>query len=204
MEELVPIQKFAIVFFIEGPLNDYVEKISADISDRFYIENLQKRIPPHFTLRYPFMLDNISRVENIIQEFLKNENSFKVSIGGFDRFEDNTKTVFLSVKENTILNSFIRRITDCIGYLDEDSRYDMEKSRKHVSVARHLDPEKSDIVFKYLKSLPEMEFDVLFNNVSIFYMRNNIWSVYKVFSFVDFCFHISSKYCPNLYIRKSS
>ncbi len=173
--------RYCVVYLVKGELQEYFNQITTDVALKFGTKDLSKRVPPHITLKYPFETDDIREVENKIIATIKGKPNFNFIVEGFERFADKKETIFLSVKVDEAAYSVLKQVISEIGEIGEDRNFPVYKP--HLSVVRHLDDGLSDKISEYLNTLPKSRFELFFNNVAILAFENDVWRVYKEFSF---------------------
>ncbi len=159
----------------------YYDAITTELHEKFGVSNLSLRVPSHLTLKYPFETEDTSDAENHIREFLINKSSFKFSIDGFGRFDDNNETIFLSPTRTDTLDAFIEDCIVTLGDLNEEKKFDPKKFRVHMSIARHLDDGLFEQIWDYVNTLPQPRFALLFDNLTLFMLENDKWKVKRTF-----------------------
>jgi len=163
--------KYFIGYAAEGEITNYYKTITSDLASRFGIMNLSERVPAHLTLVYPNESNSIDIVLERIKSFILDKNPIPFTINGFGEFTGEDGTIFLSPVRDQVLQSFIKEAITTIASAADYTRYD-DEFHLHMSVARHLDPELSESIWKYLKTLPSPKFELKFNNISVFEFTN--------------------------------
>ena len=174
-------KKYCIGYLAEGEIVPYFNEITAHISAKFDIWNISKRVPPHLTLKYPFEAEDTSEIESRIEAVAKDMTPVPFTLNRFGRFEEGGKTIFLTTSASEELISSIK---DCIlklGEFDEDRKFSIDEYKIHLSITRKLDPEISNTVWKYLQTLPSPYIDMVFNNITLFEFRDDVWEVKRTF-----------------------
>lgn len=171
--------RYFIGYLGGGDIEKYYQNITSELSDKFGIRNLSRKVPVHFTLKYPFESEDTSKVEKDIEVFLKNKTPTPFVINGFDKF--GYKTIFLSVEPNGELMSLVKDCLSTLGDLGEIEKFDADEYRLHLSVARHLDPVTFELVWDHLSLLPNPHFELAFDNITLFVLEGGIWNVKKTF-----------------------
>ncbi len=159
----------------------YFNAITTELHEKFGVSNLSLRVPPHLTLKYPFEMEDTSDVENRISEFLINKRSFQFIIDGFGRLDDNNETIFLSPTRTDTLDAFVKDCIVTLGDLNEEKKFDPEKFRVHMSVARHLDDKLFEQIWNYVNALSRPRFELPFDNLTLFKFENEKWGVKRAF-----------------------
>lgn len=165
----------------KGEVEEYYNALTTELHEKFGIRNLSLRVPPHLTLKYPFETDDAADTESRMKEFLTDKPTFPFFIKGFGRFDDNNKTIFLSVTQNDALSAFVEDCIVSLGDMEEKKKFDAKKFHIHMSVARHLDDDLSEQIWKYVSTLPPPYFEMLFDNLTLFVQENERWKVQRTF-----------------------
>jgi 2'-5' RNA ligase len=173
--------KYFIGYLAEGEVEKYYNAITAELAGKFDVGDLSKRVPPHLTLKYPFVSDDISSVEKTIEHFLIDKKPIPFVIDGFDKFDDNSETVFLSVTHDDVLYSFVKECITELPGTEERKNFDAGKFRLHMSVVRHIDVSMCDRILEYLAIQPKPHFDLSFDNLTLFNLEDNMWKVKRIF-----------------------
>jgi 2'-5' RNA ligase len=172
--------KYFVGYSAPQVVSEYYKWMTADLAKKFGIINNSDRISAHLTIIYPFEVDSLEKIESIIKNFVHQKSAIPFTIKGFEQFTGNDGTVFLAVEPNLTLQSFIRDCIYSIGDPEQYYRYGSE-FKLHMSIARHLTPDLGQEIMKYLKTLPIPQFELLFDNLSIFINENDKWRIIKKF-----------------------
>ena len=165
----------------DASINAYYREITADLASRFGIPDLAHRVPAHLTIKYPFASDDVSGLELRIDDFLRDKKAFPLVVKGFDHFDDNTATIFLSVEPSRELSLFTEQCILHFGDLNERKKFDPTKFRAHFSVARHLTPELFHDVWNHISNLPTPVFHSTFSNLTLCVLENEVWKPKRMF-----------------------
>ena len=158
---------YQIGYLADGEVQKYYETLTLDLSRRFGVEDLSHKVPAHLTLKYPFASDDTTEIEKRIDDFTFGKNPIPFIINGFDRFENNKGTIFLSINQSAELSAFVKDCITELGNLNEVRKFDPNDYKLHLSVARHLRPETSDLICNYLATIPKPRFELSFDNLTI-------------------------------------
>lgn len=172
---------YYIGYLADGEVQKYYETLTSELSRKFGIENLSLTVPAHLKLKYPFELGDTSEIEKKIDDLAFGKNPVPFTIYDFNRFDNNKGTVFLSVKPNEELSTFVKDCITELGDLNEVRKFDPNNYHLHLSVARHLRPETSDLICNYLSTMPKPRFEALFDNLTLFVGEHYTWKVKKIF-----------------------
>jgi 2'-5' RNA ligase len=176
--------RYSIVHIPQGEIENYFNKITLELDEKFHIGNLSKKIFQHITLRYPFETDNegIKKIEEDIKKFLIDTSSFTYTAQGFSRFLNNSKTIFIAVQDNNKICDLRQDIMRVLEVQDEEGQF-LHTYHPHISIVRDVHPESSEKVLGYVQSLPVPHFDLRFDNIAIIVKINGIWQVHTLFKF---------------------
>lgn len=160
--------RYFIGYVATGEIETYYNALTADLHERFGVQDLSKRVPPHITLKPPFDADDISPMEEQVESFLKGKKAMPFRVEGFDAFWENRETIFLAVHADATLDMFLK---EC------------RTEFHHMSVARHLNGDSFEEVWGYVASLPNPRFEAWFDNLTLFVLENEKWEVKRTFRF---------------------
>lgn len=172
--------KYFVGHLINGEAAEYYREITADLASRFGIKNLAEKLPPHLTLRAPFESDDIVQFERRVRRLAGQEKPMRFSIDGFGNFGD--KTVFLSVKGAGIKEK-LEKIAKTLTDFDGGQKPMPTPLFSHISIARFLKPQEYGKIIEYLSRLPVPNFNLDFDNLTIFIRKENRWNIFKTYYF---------------------
>lgn len=175
--------RFVIVCLIEGDALKFHENLTNTIKLKFGV-NPQK-LPAHFTIKAPFETDdlnNISELQNLINEFCLTHSKSEININGFNHFGN--RVIYMginpSIKALNTYNEFIEKLKK-LSWLDWKSNEFKEKVF-HCTVATKFQQYKFHTIWDFVSnSCPN--FKLYFDNISILYWKNNYWETYREFKF---------------------
>jgi len=78
--------EYLIVYLIRGRAKRYHKDLINEISSKFKIRNLNNHMMSHTTLKAPFKIKEIKKVENFLNSFCKKQKLSKIKIDGFGNF----------------------------------------------------------------------------------------------------------------------
>lgn len=85
--------RYFIGYLASDEIAKYYNSITTDLSNRFGIEDLSKRVPAHITIIYPFESDTSEGTEERIGNYIHNKTSFDFRVKGFGEFKGNDGTL---------------------------------------------------------------------------------------------------------------
>jgi len=181
--------RYCIINILSEPYKKYHWDIVCSIAEKFpkLIETKEQQIPPHFTLKYEFETDDITKVENVLEEFVKKHRPAPVSIGGLDKFGE--LVVFVKVQLSKDAKIVFDELIDELHNFSwiQWQEHDGKNLIFHSTVAEEcagLDGE----VMNFVKG-KEQYFKSEFNNMSIMVETGKTehgyrkWELYKRFDF---------------------
>ncbi len=174
--------KYCIVYLATDEAEKYSINLTKELSEKFAIKDLSKRVPPHMTIKYPFETEDILQVEKRIEICVEKKTSFPITIRSFGRFENDVKTIFMPLDHSQKIDSLITECNKEFVFLGTDQKYHFEAHIPHISIARHLDKETSDKIFEYLNLLPVPSFETFFDNLTLLEFDKEVWKVRRIFT----------------------
>lgn len=174
--------QYFVGYLIEGNTSKYYKKITSDLGQKFDIKNLSEHIPPHLTLKIPFETDTIEDFENYVSKKTENLSGMDLVVDGFEKFNGRRMTIFLKVNAGENIKT-IENIVDYLESYDKDIKKLPRPLALHTSIARFLSPEQCKDIWNYLQEIPSPYFNLIFNNLTIFKLINDVWEVHKIFYF---------------------
>lgn len=171
--------RYFIGYLIKGEAREYQENLIDRISEKFDVRNLNGYIPAHFTLKSPFETENISQIEKLLRDFSQKEASFNIkinSIGHFDR-----RVIYLN-GESSQANKTSRKLIKELRKINwmKFHKYDLVEDNFHSTLARAKSPRQFEDIMNFL-SEEKPDFDLRFDNITIFQKGKENWEVYREF-----------------------
>lgn len=170
---------YRVVYLLRGESKKYAEKLIKDVAKKFDVNYCYSgRQPAHITLKYRFETDNVKKVEKIIEDVCKNNNSSYFEIGGVGNFTKHA--LILKVKPSKEMVKFEKELIKALkDYKGDLSKYDALVYKSfHVGIAHHDIEEKFSEIKYYLKKFNK-KFKVKFDKVYLIKKVNNKWIVQK-------------------------
>jgi len=178
--------KYFIVYYIKGEAGNFQQKLLYDVAKKFNVnEAIVRRPPAHLTLKYSFVpnKNQLRELEEIVNNFCKNQKKTKLKLEGFGSF--NKEVIFLK----PIVSKEMRKVhSDFVKELKKLSwmtwkEHDGEELNFHSTIAmKDFDKIKFKKIWKYVNQF-KPEYDLLFDNISIFKLSKGIWKLHKMFNF---------------------
>lgn len=176
--------RYFIGCLIKGEVKEYQERLIERISQRFDVRNLNSHVPAHFTLKSPFETDNISEVEELLQGFCSSKEATAIGVNGIESFDK--RIIFLDGDFPAKAEQIFRDLVKELGRIDWMTfrDYEFDKVHFHSTLARARDESQFFEIMDFLKD-EQPNFEVLFDNLTIFENVAGKWRVYREFEFAD-------------------
>ena len=86
--------RYVIVSIVKGPAGDFNNNLRKDIFSKYKAKS--SKLPAHFTIKAPFDYnENITDLENCIEEISKKEKATPYKIDGYNHFDD--RVIYMDV-----------------------------------------------------------------------------------------------------------
>jgi 2'-5' RNA ligase len=178
-------RKFLYLIALLPPekIAEEVTAIKKEMSEKFNSSHTLKS-PAHITLQKPF--SRTEDIEPVLFKFLKivaaDFPAFNIDLSGFGHFDN--RVIFISVRENKILNKLFDRLQQ--GLKEEllfSENDQQEKFTPHMTVAhKDLKPGMFIKAWDEFKDRP-VEFSFNVENICLLKHNDKIWESYKFFNF---------------------
>jgi len=176
--------QYVIVYLIRGKAREYQKKLIkkvADISGERYVA-YENPIPQHVTLKSPFKIRSIRRVERTLRKFTKDKKPYPIRINGFGNFRRGL-VVFLNTKFSFRGRRIQKKLIKLLKQEANLKLHEFDKKWKpHATIAYGNTNETFYEIWSYLKKIEKPKFDMEFDNITILKKpRKGRWRIYKVF-----------------------
>jgi 2'-5' RNA ligase len=173
--------KYVLVYLTRGEVEKYhnqlVSEVGPKFGENFMIGNPR---PSHVTLKSPFYMENTSKIEAVLEKFVKKQKSSEIKIVDFGNFHERVaflKTDF-SAAGKEMQKELLSELKDFPEL--EFGEFDL-KWHPHLTIAYGNVPETFEKIWEYLQTLSKPKFDLKFDNISLLKKVQNRWEVYKIF-----------------------
>ncbi|MBS3077108.1 2'-5' RNA ligase family protein [Candidatus Pacearchaeota archaeon] len=166
----------AIVNLVRGRPASYHKKLVKTVGIKFNEKKvLNKKIPSHITLKFPYEVKDIKEMEEIIKRLASQNQKFKIEIDGFGNFEE--KVIYLKVKNPKKIKAIQRKL---LGELKtKGNKYD-KRFVPHITISNGKKKNFTNIL-NYLNPSQKPYFSFYFDNITILKKSNGQRKVYKEF-----------------------
>ncbi len=169
---------WVIVSSVKGSAGDFNKKIKEELFYKFNAKG--SKLPPHFTIKTPFEMEDISCIENAIEKFSKIAKSEKYIIDGFNHF--GKRVVYMDVK----MTKDAKKLHDTL--IDELLKVNLVFDKKdgkdkkfHITLASKNVQTNFELIWNYILEF-KCYFELYFDNIEIYKFQNNKWTLYRCFA----------------------
>lgn len=168
--------RYVVVSILKGKAGIFNNNLRKEIFTKF--KSKSSKLPAHFTIKAPFESEDISRLDDVLRIFCKNNKSQPYSIKGYDHFDN--RVIFMKVlmsNEGKILHD---KLIDVMSELDfiNFSSHDGKDKIFHVTIAsKKIQPIFNEL-WDYVKNI-NCNFNCTFDNISIYRWEDNTWILYN-------------------------
>jgi 2'-5' RNA ligase len=174
--------RYFIGDLIRGEAAEYYKATCADLATRFGAEDVSRIVAPHITVKAPFERREIETVDDVAS-LVAETAPISLSLSKWNHF--GTRTIFLdAVNPSRELKEYLKSVLSQLRAIGLSLNHQELDPHIHMSVARFLKPNQFEDIWKYLESMPAPQFDINFDNLTIFHKENaeeKAWKVLKTF-----------------------
>ncbi|SFC51414.1 2'-5' RNA ligase family protein [Clostridium uliginosum] len=175
--------RYVVVCVVKEEAGDFNNNLRREL-----IENLNARsskLPAHFTIKAPFEYNGeVTELNNVLEDFSKNENVAPFVIKGYDHFDDRVvyMKINMSKEAKTLHDRLIDRMS-IVPYIEFEEKDGKDKTF-HVTLASKRIKLLYHKVWEYVHQYP-CEFQCSFDNVTIYNWNEGTWKLYREFKFKE-------------------
>lgn len=169
-----------LVCNIEGDALKFHEKITSEVCRKF--NKKRQKLPAHFTIKAPFETDQIDDMVNVLEKFSRSKIKTSIKIQGFGKFRQDV--VYMNVEVSEEAKQVHDELIDEIAQISwiEFKKNEGKDRVFHCTILSRRIQDKFNEIWEYVNQY-ECEFDLYFDNLSLYIWRNNTWEIYKKFKF---------------------
>ena len=168
--------RYVIASVVKGDAGNFNNNLRKEVFEKFKARS--SKLPAHFTIKAPFESDDITNLENILDDFCKCHSSKDYKIKGYDNFDD--RVIFMKVlmsNEGKLMHDELIDYLSNIDYLDF-SKEDGKDKVFHVTISSKKIRNIFNDLWDYVSSIP-CDFDCSFDNICIYKWVDNTWVLHK-------------------------
>lgn len=171
--------KWAVVHLVRGEAGQYLESLRANLFKKFDTFPLHRYVPPHITLKYPFEVneDIAGVLYKKLETFAGLQRQIKYSLVCFGSFKE--YAIYVGV---TYPKEMLQSILDLMKTLHGVDGITFDEfdgsSNLHATIATSKYKALNyGLVWGYLKTLPEPNFKLKFDNIAILKKNPDRWVI---------------------------
>lgn len=170
--------RYVIVSVVKGEAGDFNNNLRKEVFNKFKAKS--SKLPAHFTIKSPFEWEDIRELEEVLENFSKNNKNTKAryKLNGYDHFDN--RVIFMKVdmsKEGRILHDKLIEQLSKIDYINFTEK-DGKNKIFHVTISSKKIQKIYDILWDYVNQYP-CNFNCYFDNISIYKWQDNTWKLHK-------------------------
>lgn len=168
--------RYVIVSTVKGDAGKFNNNLRKDIFEKFKVKS--SKLPAHFTIKAPFESNDISELDKVLKEFVKNHKSTPYKLFGYDSFDN--RVIYMKVlmsSEGKIVHNELIDCLSSIEYINFDS-LDGKDKIFHVTVSSKKIKNVFNFILDYVIQFP-VDFNCLFDNISVYKWENNTWVLFN-------------------------
>lgn len=172
--------RYVIVSVTKGNAGDFNNSLRKNLLEKFGAK--PSKLPPHFTIKSPFESEDLSSLENMLQNFCNSNPISKYKIDGYEHFDD--RVVYMKVlmsPQGKIIHDKLISELERFKYI-KFNNHDGKDKIFHVTLASKKIKKIYKDIFNYVTPIP-CSFDCTFDNISIFKWQDDTWVLHKEYLF---------------------
>jgi len=175
---------YVLVYLIKGRAKKYHLSLSRDLSKKFRIKNVGRRIEPHITLKFIGEINNykmLRELEENIKEFTQSERGFKIRLKGINHFSKNV--IFVDVRKDKALIDFYNRLYSHLrklSWMPSVRKFEGNNMHFHATLAVDDISLKFNQIYNYISNRTP-QYVLSFRSVALIRKNKSKWKTYKEF-----------------------
>jgi 2'-5' RNA ligase len=174
--------KLDLVYLLKGKAGQYNKKLIKIVGPKFG-ENymVENPLPPHITLKYPFEVSDIKKLDKLLKNFVSNRKAPSLELSGFGNFR--RFVAFLKPKLSRSAINFQKELIKIIKKEGFSIHKHDTPFKPHATIAYGNTKETFDKIWNYIKILKTPKFYIKLDNITILKEQPNDkpWKIYKEF-----------------------
>jgi 2'-5' RNA ligase len=168
--------RYVIASVVKGDAGNFNNNLRKEVFEKFKARS--SKLPAHFTIKAPFEIDDITDLENILDNFSKSHTSREYKIKGYDHFDD--RVIFMKVLMSDEGNLMHDELIDDLSNIDylNFSKEDGKDKVFHVTISSKKIRNIFNDLWNYVSLIP-CDFDCHFDNICIYKWHDNTWVLHK-------------------------
>lgn len=171
----------SFALLVNNEIHNYVRSIAYDINKEFGTGFFASHLPPHISLKQPFDISDIRKVEEYFDELAKSINPFEINIPRLKYWiSEEVGSLFLEVEESSNLRNLHNRINKELreSFENTSALFDGDDYRFHLTIALGGKSPKESYKHFYEKVI-EKEVDIKYTakEIVMFYFEDDNYGI---------------------------
>ncbi len=167
---------------IRGEAKKYHENLTRDLNEKFDTFPLHERIPPHLTLKRWFDLDEkgMNMLNKHLDVFAESHRQSDYSLTGFGNFGKDV--IYVDTIPSKEMSQSVSDLMDVLHTIENLTFDQFDNGGDfHATVSMGaLKPFDYDQIWNYLKTVPQPNFEMKFDNIAILKKPIDTWVVERI------------------------
>ena len=174
--------RYVLVCTIEGEASEFHDKITRDVCYKF--NKKRTKLPAHITLKAPFERDKIDDMVEMMETFTGARSKTPIKINGFGKFRRDVVYMNVNVsREAKIVHDELIDEMENIPWVIFKPNEGKDRVFHCTIVSKRIQ-DKFEEIWNYVNEY-KCDFDVYFDNLSLYKWQENTWVLYRKFKFRD-------------------
>jgi 2'-5' RNA ligase len=168
--------RYVIVCTIKGEAQQFHENLVHQITSKFNVR--PQKLPAHFTIKAPFEIDDISEIDQLLENFASKHHSSEMKLEGYHHFRRDV--IFMDMQlSKTALQTYreLIRSLKTVKDLEWKKNDGLGRAFHCTLVSKQVEP-YYDEIWAFVSRFPYM-FHCFFDNISIYQWIPHTWILYK-------------------------
>lgn len=172
--------RYVLVCLIEGEAREFHNRIRKDVCYKF--NKRPQKLPAHITLKAPFETYKIDELVDVLRNFAAVRKKAPMKIKDFGKFRRDVvyMNVDVSLEAKKLHNDLMDELSK-ISWIKFKPNEGKDKVFHCTIVSKRIQDVFKEI-WDYVNEY-ECEFNIYFDNLSLYKWENDTWNLYKKFKF---------------------
>lgn len=174
--------RYVLVCLIEGEAGKFHDKLVNEVCSKF--NKRRTKLPAHITLKAPFETDKIGDMVDVLQRFADSRSRSSIKIKDFGKFRRDV--VYMDVNVSQEAKKVHDELMDelrKIPWIEFKANEGKDRVFHCTIVSKRIQDKFKDI-WEYVNQY-KCDFDVCFDNLSLYKWQNNTWELFRKFNLKD-------------------
>lgn len=171
-----------IAHAIRGEAKKIHEGITKDLAEKFDSFPIHERVPPHLTLKRWFELDEqgMEMLNKTLDVFVASQKQSDYILSGFGNFGEGV--IYVDAVPSTEMTQSVHDLLNALHTVNGLTFEEFDNAGDfHATVAmRAFKPFDFGQIWDYLKTAPQPNFQMKFDNITVFRKPADVWEVERI------------------------